>query len=140
LIERWQRPKIPSGDRAMLQAINHTRGTMLCARLEDAGGLVGQRRGLLGRNSIDSDQGLLFVRNHFEPFMWMHMFFMRFAIDIVFLNHDNEVIHISHRLKPWRTSPILFRARKALELAAGAAERNGTRVGDQIAITTADTT
>lgn len=117
-----------------MRAINLTRQTTLCSRLEDAGGLGGQTRGLLGRDRIDSDQGLLFVRNWFEPFMWMHMFFMRFAIDIVFLDGHDRVVHISHELKPWRTSPILFRARKALELAPGAAARSATTVGDQIAL------
>jgi len=116
----------------MLRAINQTRQTILCARLDDAGGLSGQTRGLLGRDRIDADQGLLFVRNRFEPFMWMHMFFMRFAIDIVFLDRSDRVVHISHELKPWRVSPILFRARKALELAAGAAARSATAVGDEI--------
>ena len=116
----------------MMQAINQTRRTTLCARLDDAGGLSGQTRGLLGRDGIDADQGLLFIRNRFEPFMWMHMFFMRFAIDIVFLDRRDRVVHISHRLKPWRMSPMLFRARKALELAAGAAARSATTVGDEI--------
>jgi uncharacterized membrane protein (UPF0127 family) len=116
----------------MQQAINQTRRTVLCARLDDAGGLMGQSRGLLGRDNIEPDQGLLFVRHRFEPFMWMHMFFMRFAIDIVFLDHLDRVVYISHRLKPWRTSPILFKAWKAMELAVGAAARSDTVVGDEI--------
>ena len=118
----------------MLQAINHTRQTVLCARLDDAGGLGGQTRGLLGRDRLEPDQGLLFIRHRYEPFMWMHMFFMRFAIDIVFLDSRDRVVHISHQLKPWRVSPILFKARKALELAAGAAARSATLTGDQIRI------
>ena len=72
------------------------------------------------------------MRSRFEPFMWMHMFFMRFAIDIVFLDRGDRVVHISHQLKPWRISPILFKAHKALELAAGAAARSATAVGDEI--------
>ena len=116
----------------MLQAINQTRRTTLCARLDNAGGLSGQTRGLLGRDGIDADQGVLFIRNRFEPFMWMHMFFMRFAIDIVFLDRNDIVIRISHALKPWRISPIVFRAHKAIELEAGAAVRSDTRVGDSI--------
>jgi uncharacterized membrane protein (UPF0127 family) len=116
----------------MQQAINQTRRTVLCARLDHAGGLTGQSHGLLGRDRIEADQGLLFVRQRFEPFMWMHMFFMRFAIDIVFLDYDDRVVYISHGLKPWRTSPILFKARKALELAAGAAAKSATVIGDEI--------
>ena len=123
---------------ATLQAINQTRKTVLCARLADAGGRSGQARGLLGRHSLAADEGLLFVRQRLEPFMWMHMFFMRFAIDIVFLDRDDRVVHISRELKPWRVSAVVFRARKALELAPGAAARNNTVIGDSIKLIAAD--
>ena len=116
----------------ILRAINQTRGTVVCARLEDAGGLAGQSRGLLGRDRLEPDQGMLFVRGRLEPFMCMHMLFMGFAIDVVFLDRDSRVVHISHQLKPWRISPLVFKARKALELSAGAAARSGTAVGDFI--------
>ena len=117
---------------AMLEALNRTRGTVLCGQLANAGGRSGQAKGLLGRDSIGADEGLLFVRQSLEPFMWMHMFFMRFAIDIVFLDRNDRVVHICHSLKPWRVSPLLFAARKALELAPGAAQRSGTLIGDVI--------
>jgi uncharacterized protein len=119
-----------------VRAINRTRGTMLCQQIEDAGGLTGQSRGLLGRDGLDSGHGMLFIRGRFEPFMWMHMFFMRFAIDIVFLDRQNTVVRISHALKPWRVSPVVFGASKAIELEAGAALRSDTRVGDSIAFET----
>ncbi|MGH7843309.1 MAG: DUF192 domain-containing protein [Candidatus Binataceae bacterium] len=118
----------------MKRAINQTRGTVLCARLKEAGGPSGRARGLIGRASLDPDEGLLFVRGRLEPFMLMHMFFMRFAIDIVFLDRDHRVVRISRELKPWRVSPIVFGARTALELAAGAAARSHTVVGDSITI------
>jgi hypothetical protein len=108
---------------------------VLCARLDLAGGLVGHARGLLGRPAIDPAQGLLFVRKSFEPFMVMHMFFMRFAIDLAFLDRDDRVIRIAPSLKPWRVSPIAFTARKALEIADGAAARSHTVVGDRISLT-----
>jgi uncharacterized membrane protein (UPF0127 family) len=116
----------------MLRALNRTRGTVLCNRLEDAGGLAGQSRGLLGRSGLEPDQGMLFETGRFTPFMWMHMFFMRFAIDIVFLDRRGRVLKIDHSLKPWRVSSVVFGARKALELAAGAAERSGTEMRDEI--------
>src|SRR5260370_42112351 len=100
----------------ILRAINETRGTVLCARLEDAGGLAGQGRGLLGRTGLAPDEGMLFVRGRFEPFMWMHMFFMCFPIDIVFLDSEGTVIRINHRLRPWRMSSVVFGACLALEL------------------------
>jgi len=116
-----------------LRAINRTRGTTLCEHIEDAGGMAGQSRGLLGRDGLTPGHGMLFVRGRLEPFMWMHMFFMRFAIDIVFLDRHNTVVRISHTLRPWRLSRIVFGASKAIELEAGAALRSDTRVGDSIA-------
>ena len=115
-----------------LRAINRTRGTVLCARLEDAGGLAGQSRGLLGRDSLAPDEGMLFEAGRLAPFMWMHMFFMRFAIDIVFLDRRGVVIKIDSALKPWRISSIVLGARRALELPAGTAGRTSTVAGDQI--------
>jgi uncharacterized membrane protein (UPF0127 family) len=116
----------------IVRAINQTRGTVLCERLENAGGLGGQSRGLLGRDGLGVGEGLLFDNGRLTPFMWMHMFFMRFAIDIVFLDRNQRVIKISHSLKPWRTSAIVFGARQALELDAGASRASGTEAGDQI--------
>jgi len=106
---------------------------VLCARLENAGGLGGQSRGLLGRDGLEPGGGMLFENGRFTPFMWMHMFFMRFAIDIVFLGHGDRVIRIDRRLRPWQVSSIVFGARKALELPAGVADESSTQVGDQIA-------
>jgi len=116
-----------------VRAVNQSRGTVLCARLESAGGLAGQGRGLLGRDGLEPGTGMLFENGRFTPFMWMHMFFMRFAIDIVFIGRSDRVIRINRRLRPWQVSSIVFGARRALELSAGAADESSTQVGDQIA-------
>ncbi len=117
-----------------LCAINRTRGTVLCAQLENAGGLAGKNRGLLGRDRLEPGTGMLFENGRFVPFMWMHMFFMKFAIDIVFLARDGRVLTINHNLNPWRVSSLVPRARRALELAPGAAAESQTCVGDVISI------
>jgi len=116
-----------------VRAVNQTRGTVLCERLESAGGIGGKGRGLLGRAGLEPGTGMLFENGRFTPFMWMHMFFMRFAIDIVFIGRANTVIRINRQLKPWRVSSVVFGARRALELPAGASEASSTQVGDQIA-------
>jgi uncharacterized protein len=115
-----------------LRALNQSRGTVLCARLENAGGVAGQSKGLLGRDGLEPGAGMLFENSRFTPMMWMHMFFMRFTIDIVFLGRGDKVIRISRQLRPWRVSAMVFGARRALELEAGAAEKSSTQVGDQI--------
>lgn len=116
----------------LIRALNRTRATVLCERLEPAGGFAGQSRGLLGRGGLAASSGMLFVSSPLIPFMWMHMFFMRFPIDIVFLDRRGHVLRICHELRPWRLSPAVWRARRALELPAGAAASSSTQPGDLI--------
>lgn len=124
--------KVETGQRAKLRAVNQTRATVLCAYLEEAAGMTGKSRGLLGRDGLENGAGMLFEAGVLEPFMSMHMLFMRFAIDVVFLDRQGKVIRINHNLRPWRFSSIVWGARKALELAAGSAALSQTEVGDQI--------
>jgi uncharacterized membrane protein (UPF0127 family) len=79
---------------------------------------------------------MLFEAGRFIPLMWMHTFFMRFPIDIVFVNRDNIVVKIQPSLKPWRLSSIVFGAHRAIELCGGAAIRTQTAPGDFISIET----
>ena len=116
------------------QASNQTRGTVLCERLEAASGFAEQRRGLLGRDSLEPGGGLMFENGPVIPFMWMHMFFMRFPIDIVFLDKAGRVIRVNRELKPWRVSSVVFGARTALEIESGASARSGTEEGDMIVL------
>ena len=62
------------------------------------------------------------------------MFFMRYAIDAVFVAKDGRVTKIAANLKPWRIVPWARGARDCLELRAGAAAVSETQVGDQLRI------
>src|SRR5215469_13935908 len=126
--------KAESEGRVWWRAFNQTRSIVICERLEEAGGMTGKSRGLLGRAGLEPGTGMLFEAGWIEPFMCMHMFFMRFAIDIIFLNRLDRVVRISHKLRPWRLSPIVWGARRALELPAGSVAQSGTEVGDQLKI------
>jgi uncharacterized membrane protein (UPF0127 family) len=126
--------------KGILRAINRTRGTILCEFLETAGGIAWQSRGLLGRDRLEPGHGMLFKRGRLEPFMLMHMFFMRFAIDIVFLDRGGRVIRIDSELRPWRISSLVFRARWALEIESGAASRAHTQTGDLIVFESSEPT
>ena len=59
----------------------------------------------------------------------VHMLFMRFAIDVVFLDRDNKVVGVRHELRPWRAAGAKG-ARASLELPAGAAVATGIEEGD----------
>jgi uncharacterized membrane protein (UPF0127 family) len=86
---------------------------------------LARARGLLGRKALPPGEGLLL-----KPTFSVHMFFMRFPIDAVFIGRDGSVLRVAAHLKPWRAA-MRIRARMVLELAAGEAERLGLSVGDR---------
>lgn len=83
-------------------------------------------RGLLARPALAPDNGLWLV-----PCTGVHTVFMRYAIDVVFLDKSLVVLHIEPALTPWR-SALRLRARSSLELAAGAAAASGLALGQQL--------
>lgn len=84
-------------------------------------------RGLLGWRALPQGEGILL-----RPASSVHMFFMRFAIDVVWLDRDLRVLDVTRNLRPWRMA-ARREARAALELAAGESERVGLRAGDRLA-------
>ena len=85
-------------------------------------------KGLLGAKSLDAGEGILL-----RPAGSIHMFFMRFAIDAVFLDRDLRVVGIEPNLKPWRLAARRG-ARAVLELRAGEAAARGLEVGDRLVV------
>ena len=79
--------------------------------------------GLLGRKGLEPGGGLLISRTGS-----VHMFFMRFAIDVVFVDKARTIVKIVPNLRPWRIAMAL-RAKSALELPAGTAARLGLEPG-----------
>jgi hypothetical protein len=63
------------------------------------------------------------------------MFFMRYPIDVVFLDRSGRVTKTVSRLKPWRVVWWARGARDCVELRAGALEESGTAAGDQLQVT-----
>jgi uncharacterized membrane protein (UPF0127 family) len=84
--------------------------------------------GLLGASSLPSGQGLWIERSPS-----IHMFFMRFAIDAVFVDADDRVVKVVERLRPWRVVLWARGARDCIELPAGSVGGTATAVGDQLA-------
>lgn len=80
-------------------------------------------RGLLGRSGLSSGEGMLL-----RPTSSVHTAFMRFAIDVVFLDRADRVLKVADDLAPWRMAGCRG-ARAALELPAGEARRRGLRPG-----------
>jgi uncharacterized membrane protein (UPF0127 family) len=85
-------------------------------------------KGLLGRNALAADEGILL-----RPAGSIHMLFMRFAIDAVFLDRDLVVVGVVRGLRPWRFAARRG-AKQVVELAEGAAA--GVHPGDRLQLAT----
>ena len=99
-------------------------GRVVCTRCEVAESALARMKGLLGRPGLGPGQGMLI-----NPAPSVMTFFMRFPIDVVFLDRDRKIVGISHALVPWRVAGAK-RAVAALELPAGTAEACGLTPGD----------
>ena len=82
-------------------------------------------RGLLGRKSINQGEALVIT-----GCQCIHMFFMQFPIDVVFVDKRNCVVGLVERIKPFCLSPFYFCASYAVELKAGSIKETGTSIGD----------
>ncbi|MGH9562296.1 MAG: DUF192 domain-containing protein [Terracidiphilus sp.] len=116
------------GQSAAARALNLTRGTILAARLEKAHTAATRNKGLLGRDSLPAGEGLWIA-----PCESVHTFFMRFPIDLVYLDRKLRVKKVRHGVRAWRVSACLT-AYSVLELPAGTAAATQTERGDQVEI------
>ena len=108
--------------------LTRTDGRVVCEQLLVAARPLRRMRGLLGRRDLARDEGILL-----RPAGSIHTFFMRFAIDAVFLDRDLVVVGIEPELGPWRTAARRG-AKSVVELASGECERRGLAVGDRLAL------
>jgi uncharacterized protein len=101
-------------------------GRVVCERLLVAVGPFQRMRGLLGRKELPAGEGILL-----RPAGSIHMFFMRFAIDAIFLDEALVVIDVVPDLQPWRTAGRRG-AKAVVELASGECARRGIEPGDAL--------
>jgi uncharacterized membrane protein (UPF0127 family) len=108
------------------QVTNLTRRTVLATCLEVAGTDKTRRKGLLGRECLAPGGGLWIV-----PCESVHTFFMRFPIDLVYLDRKHRVRKLRSEVGPWRLSACLA-AHSVLELVAGTIRSTQTQCGDTL--------
>ena len=85
-------------------------------------------RGLLGRAELPSGEGILL-----RPAGSVHTFFMRFPIDVVFLDRELRVLAVAENVPAWKTRGARG-AKAVLELAAGEVSRRGVAQGDALVL------
>jgi len=102
-------------------------GRVVCERCVVADRAHRRMRGLLGRRGLKPGEGMVL-----RPAWNVHTAFMRFPIDVVFLDSDQVVVRLERDVPPWRTVSCRG-AREVVELASGECERRGLEVGDRVA-------
>ena len=112
---------------------NVTRGTTVGLRVRVARSLVDRTVGLLRTPEVRPGEGL-----YIEGAPSIHMFFMRYPIDAVFVGKHGRVTKVVAGLKPWRMVWWARGARDCLELRAGSAAESGTKVGDELRLDDVD--
>jgi uncharacterized protein len=111
-----------------IRVLNRTRNAVLAEAAEKADTSAKRRVGLLKHKSLPRGEGLWIV-----PCESVHTFFMKFPIDLVYLDRKLKVRKVRHAVAPWRLSACLT-AHSILELPAGIAAETGTIAGDELTI------
>ena len=104
------------------------RGPVVCEQGVVAATSWSRSKGLLGWRGLGEQEGLWI-----QPTSSIHMWFMRFPIDVIWAAEDGRVLKLVVNIKPWRMS-FCRGAKVALELPVGAIARSGVQVGDHLVI------
>jgi uncharacterized protein len=103
-------------------------GSVICERCLAADSPLARMRGLLGRKELPRGEGMLL-----RPAASVHTAFMRFPIDVVFVDGAGRVLDIAHSVRPWHA--VKCRGAKAVvELAAGECSRRDLQLGDELTL------
>lgn len=118
------------GGRVML--VDERTREVVATRVELATTRRARRTGLLGRDYLGADAALVLA-----PCLAIHTAFMRFPIDVAFVDRRGRAVRLVHQLAPWRVA-VAPRAYAAIELPAGALSRHQVDVGDRLELVALD--
>jgi uncharacterized membrane protein (UPF0127 family) len=119
----WQ--WLPQEGTQRVTLVNERTGYAVASSVELALTRRARRVGLLGQTSLDPTVALVLA-----PCFMIHTAFMRFPIDVLFVNRNGYAVRLVHGMRPWRMTASAG-AYAAIELAAGVLERGGVAVGDR---------
>ena len=114
-----------------MRLINSTNGAALADNVEVASNFIKRLQGLIGVSALNQGEALLLY-----PCNCIHTFFMKFPIDVLFINKDAAILHTFENMKPFRFSPIIRASYMVVELPAGRLSSTGTAAGNQVRLVT----
>ncbi|PIQ88936.1 MAG: hypothetical protein COV72_05695 [Candidatus Omnitrophica bacterium CG11_big_fil_rev_8_21_14_0_20_42_13] len=109
--------------------INIAKNTPVAERAEIAENAFSRMKGLLGRKLLNKSCALII-----KPTSSIHTFFMKFPIDIAFLDKNNKILKIKHGVMPFRFISCPLGAKITIELPSGTLKASNTEIGDILAI------
>jgi len=112
-----------------MKAINIRTHKELANNVRVADTLFTRMKGLLGKKELLEGEALWI-----KPCFSVHTFFMKFSIDVIFLNKKNQVIAAVRNLKPNRITRLYPQSLSVLELPTGTIDDTNTAIGDKIEI------
>jgi uncharacterized membrane protein (UPF0127 family) len=110
-----------------MRLINQTKNTILADDVFIANTPFKRIKGLLGKKVFLPNQAIIL-----DPCNSVHTFFMRFAIDILFVDKDYKVVKVLPKLYPNRITRIYWHSRRVIELSAGRLNLSSTQAKDQL--------
>lgn len=110
-----------------MKIFNKSKNTIIAENARLADTFKTRMKGLLGRRELPAGEALVITQCQS-----IHMFFMRFAIDAIFVDKQNRVVGLVEGIKPFRLSPVFFHAYCVIELKAGAIAATKTSFHDQL--------
>jgi uncharacterized membrane protein (UPF0127 family) len=110
-----------------MRVFNQTRNVPLIIQAHVADNFWLRLRGLLGRSSLHKGEGLILVGEKS-----IHTLFMRFAIDVVYVDKSYKVIRTDINMTPYRLGPFVTQSAYVLEMEVGTIAQTATAVGDQL--------
>lgn len=107
--------------------INLHSGQTLADQLDIADQFWTRFKGLMFTKSLPVGNGLMI-----KPCQSIHTFFMRYAIDVIYLDGENNVIEASGHVEPGKMGKMVRGAQIVIELPSGTIEKTKTKPGDRL--------
>ncbi len=108
---------------------NATKQTVLATKARIADTFWTRLKGLIGQRGLDPGEGLVIV-----PCKGVHMWFMRFPIDVVYVDKYGNVVDVDENLRPWSIGRPRPSSRFVVELPVGTVAKTATEPGDRIVL------
>lgn len=104
----------------------------IAANVKFASSFFEKALGLMGRQPLPVGDALFFKGTRAMPCNSIQTTFMRFSLDVVFLNKDMQVLSVLRDVKPWRMTWPVPGALSAVEMTAGTLADKQIEIGDQL--------